>query len=73
MVHEKKVMEEKGLTCWSGRNKWGMYIIVASLHPDKPVADVGTPRHMAFTQDFIDERNSFYERGLFYGYRSAFF
>ena len=71
MLLQRGEMERKGLTCWSGRNRWNMFEIVATLYPDVQVADIGTPRETAFTQEFIDEMVSFRVRGLLYGYRSS--
>ena len=60
-----------GLTTWTGRNRWGMHIVVASLEPDNVVAGAGAAREVAFTQAFIDERLSMHMIGAVYGYRRA--
>ena len=59
----------KGLTSWYGKNRWKMWIVVAALNPDMHVSGVGTPRQMAFTQEFIDEELSLDVIGKLYGYR----
>ena len=62
---------EMGLTTWTGRNRWGMHIVVASLEPDNVVAGLGAPRKVACIQTFIDERLPMHMNGAFYGYRHA--
>jgi hypothetical protein len=59
------------LITWTGRNQWGMHIIVACLEPDNVVADLGALRKVAFIQTFIDERLPMHMNGAFYGYRHA--
>lgn len=64
-------LQGMGLTTWTGRNRWGMHIIVASLEPDNVVAGAGAPREVAFTKAFIDERLPMRMIGALYGYRHA--
>ena len=64
-------MDRKGLTCWSGINRCGMFEIVASLRLDVQVADLGTPWETAFRQVFIVKAASFRVRDLLYRYRSS--
>ena len=61
-------LQSKGLTCWTGRNRWRMHIVVASLHPDTDIAGLGTPRQLAMTQAFIDEEVSMEVAGAMFGY-----
>jgi hypothetical protein len=49
-----------GLATWIDKNRWQMYIVVATLDP---VANAA-----AFAQAFIDERMPFVELGRLYGY-----
>jgi hypothetical protein len=62
-------LESLGLACWMGRNRWNMFVVVASAVPDVPLGKWGTPRQVAFTQAFIDEYTSWDETGVMYGYR----
>ena len=65
-------LQEKELSVWSGQNRWKMWIVVASLDPDKAYICNGlniTPRTHAFNQDFIDEKDEWNIRGILYGYR----
>ena len=63
------VLEERGLTTWRGKNRWGMHVVVATAEPDKPIPQAGgTPREVAFTQEFIDEALPFSVIGPLYGY-----
>jgi hypothetical protein len=48
-----------------------MWVVVAALNPDAEVGNVGTPRQIAFTQEFIDERLPYEIIGKMYGYRAA--
>ncbi len=59
----------RGLSTWTGRNRWGMYVVMAALFPDCRVAEIGTPRDVAFTQAFIDEHCNLDVIGKMYGYR----
>jgi len=61
-------LQGMGLTIWTGRNRWGMHITVASLEPDN-VAGVGAPCEVALTQTFIDKRLPMHMIGALYGYR----
>ena len=65
-------LQERGLSVWSGQNRWMMWIVVASLEPDKVYIcnelEI-TPRNHAFNQDFIDEKDEWNIRGILYGYR----
>ena len=64
-----KLLQNRGLTTWKGMNKWGMYVVVACLQPDTFIPEaMGTPRQVAFTRAFIDEKLSFAVTGALYGY-----
>ena len=64
-----QILSEKGLASWYGRNRWRMWVVLAALNPDTHVDGVGTPREVAFTQEFIDEELPFSVIGKLYGYR----
>jgi hypothetical protein len=64
----KKEIEEKGLTTYMKKNKWNMWTIVATIVPDKNIEGIGTPREKAFRMEFINEEDTFVERGALYGY-----
>ena len=67
-----KLLQSRGLTTWKGQNKWGMYVVVACLHPDTFIPEaMGTPGQVAFTQAFIDEVLPFAVTGALYGYPSC--
>ena len=68
---EQDTLDDLGLTTWLGRNRWGCFIVVAALNPDDHIPGVGTPRDVAFSQDFIDELMPFDVIGALYGYRTA--
>eukprot|EP00976_Prorocentrum_cordatum_P085191 1185965-Prorocentrum_minimum.AAC.1 len=58
------------LTTWQGRNRWGMYIVVATARPTATINGLnGTIAEVAFSQAFIDEKCTWKEMGLLYGYR----
>ena len=64
-----KLLQNRGLATWKGKNKWGMYEVVACLHPDTFIPEaMGTPRGVAFSQAFIDEELPLAVRGALYGY-----
>ena len=64
-----RLLENQGLTTWRGQNRWGMYIVVAAAKPDElvPLAG-GTPRQLAFTQQFINEALPYPVIGALYAY-----
>lgn len=58
------------LTTWQGKNRWGMYIVVATARPTAHISGInGTIADVAFSQAFIDEKCTWNEMGLLYGYR----
>jgi len=61
-------LQQEGLACWTARNRWKMWIVVASARPDEPVGSLGSPREVAFTQEFIDERLPLRTIGAMHGY-----
>ena len=64
-----KLLATKGLSTWRGKNRWGMFVVVASAEPDKLSKEAGgTPRELAFTPNFIDERLPLSTVGPLYGY-----
>ena len=63
-----EVLKAKGLATWIGYSRWGMWIVLASKNPDHIIPGCGSPREMAFTRDFIDERLTFVQMGALYGY-----
>ncbi len=64
-----KRLQSRGLTTWKGKNKYGMYVVVACLHPDSFIPEAtGAPREVAFTQAFIDEDLPLVVIGALYGY-----
>lgn len=68
-MRDRARLEARGLACWSGRNRWGVFEVVASAVPDVPLGEWGTPRQVAFTQAFVDERTGWDETGVMFGYR----
>ena len=71
MVHEAlaKMLQTRDLTTWRGQNRWGVCVVVACLYPDTFIAEAnGTPREVAFAQDFIDEALPYAVIGALYGY-----
>jgi hypothetical protein len=66
---EAETLRSRGLSTWTGKNRWGMYCVVAALYPNRRVAETGTPRDVAFTQDLIDELYTLDVIGKMYGYR----
>ena len=64
-----KMLQTRGLTTWRGQNRWGVCVVVACLYPDTFIAEAnGTPREVAFAQDFIDEALPYAVIGALYGY-----
>ncbi len=64
-----RVLEKQGLATWRGKNRWGMHVVVASAEPDELISPAGgTPRVLAFTQEFIDEELPLSVIGPLYGY-----
>ena len=62
-------LRSRGLATWQGKNRWNMYVVVASLHPDTAIPKaMGTPREVAFTRAFIDEELPLSVCGALYGY-----
>ena len=59
---------EYDLRTWSGRNRWGMFMVVASLSPETTIIGVGTPQAVAMTQAFIDELVDVRVQREMYGY-----
>ena len=59
----------RGLTTFIGKNKWEVWVVLAALHPGRDVGGIGTPRNVAFTQEFLDEGYTLEIIGKLYGYR----
>lgn len=68
----ENLLRSRGLSTWKSKNKWNMYVVVATLHPDTFIPKAwGTPRQVAFRQAFIDEEIPLRIAGALYGYPSC--
>ena len=61
-------METLGLTTWTAKNKWNMWVVLAALRPDEVIGDLGSARQRAFNLQFINEEVPFEIMGAMYGY-----